>query len=65
MEKMYYNNREIILVENNYDDESINFLCRGCVLESDERCVKHISPRQPNTICCPRDSGKFYIFKFV
>ncbi len=64
MEKMYYNGREVILVQNMYESNLDNFLCHNCVLVSENNCVKVINPPQGNNICCPRNSGKFYVFKF-
>ena len=63
-EKMYYNNKEIVLVENKYENNLDNFLCRGCVLDAETSCIRAITPRQNSTVCCPKDSGKFYVFKF-
>jgi hypothetical protein len=64
MEKMYYNNREIVLVQNTQESNLDNYLCHGCALESENNCVRVIIPPQGNNVCCPRNSGKFYIFKF-
>jgi hypothetical protein len=64
MEKMYYNGREIVLIENRYDNNYNNITCRGCVLDVEANCVRAITPRQVNTVCCPKNSGKFYVFKF-
>ena len=63
-EKMYYNGREIVLQENKHESNLDNFLCHGCVLESERSCVRSISPPQSNNICCPRSTGVFYVFKF-
>jgi len=65
MERMYYKGREIVLVENNYENKLDNFLCRGCVLDVEASCIRAITPRQNNRVCCPKDSGKFYVFKFA
>lgn len=64
IEKMYYQGREIVLVENKHVSNLDNFLCHGCVLESERSCVRSISPPQSSGICCPRSTGIFYIFKF-
>ena len=64
IEKMYYQGREIVLVENKHENAVDNFLCHGCVLEDERSCVRSISPPQSNNVCCPRSTGVFYIFKF-
>jgi len=60
MEKMYYKDREILLVE---CEEGVS-LCNGCVLEDENHYTKAISPQQSVNVCCPKYTGKFYIFKF-
>lgn len=65
VEKMYYNNREIVLEENKHESNLDNFLCKGCVLESENNCVRVITPPQSNNICCPRHTRVFYIFKYA
>lgn len=57
---MYYNGREIVLVacENNVDT------CHGCVLESDNYCTRNIVPVKSHDVCCPKRTGKYYIFEY-
>ena len=64
LEKMYFNNREIVLVEKEECDESVVSCC-GCVLEREDNCIGSISPSQPSYICCPKHTGKYYVFKFL
>ena len=62
VEKMYYNNREIVL-EEQWDD--VEYVCGGCVLDDIiGSCVKAISPSQDHTVCCPRGRNEMYIFKY-
>lgn len=61
IEKMYYNNREIVL-EEQWDD--VETSCEGCVLEHENACVKRISPPQDHLVCCPRGQNEMYIFKY-
>ena len=60
-EKMYYNNREIVLEEQwDFTDHS----CEGCVLELENSCTREIVPAQSQYVCAPRNTGVLYIFKF-
>jgi len=61
-EKMYYNNREIVL-EEQWDD--VEESCEGCVLELENSCTRKIVPAQSQYVCAPRNSGVLYIFKYV
>lgn len=61
MEKMYYNNREIVL-EEQWDD--VEESCEGCVLEFENFCTRKIVPAQSQYVCAPRHTGVLYIFKF-
>jgi hypothetical protein len=59
-QKLHYKDREIVLEE---CEEGVS-LCHGCVLEDEDHCVRAISPQQGKNVCCPKYTGKFYIFKF-
>lgn len=62
VDKLYYNNREIVL-EEQWDDAE--YACQGCVLDDIiGSCVKAITPPQDHTVCCPRGQREMYIFKF-
>lgn len=61
MEKMYYNNREIVL-EEQWDD--VEDSCEGCVLELENACTRKIVPPQSHYVCAPRNTGQLFIFKF-
>lgn len=61
MEKMYYNNQEIVL-EEQWDD--VESSCEGCVLEHLNDCMRKIVPAQSMYVCAPRSTGTLYIFKF-
>ena len=62
IEKMYYNNREIVL-EEQWDD--VEESCEGCVLEHENACTRKIVPSQSQYVCAPRHTGVLYIFKYA
>jgi hypothetical protein len=63
-QKMYYNGREVIMVENTQELIIDKLCCDGCVLAEENWCVRAITPPQSNNVCCPKHTKKFYIFKF-
>ena len=63
IEKMYYNNREVVLQERTTGSFEEDKLCDGCVLEHENDCSRKIVPAQSTYVCCPRHTGVLYIFK--
>ena len=61
IEKMYYNNREIVLEE---QADYLEASCDNCVLVHEKFCTRKIVPDQSYYVCAPRNTGVLYIFKF-